>query len=277
MSDIIDVSVNFRPNTKVGVYDYLRIDRSLVKPFDPDGYIAEMDQAGVAMSGLIANVSANGIGGEEHFVRAEELSPFLKKYPDRYFGWVGINPLRKMEMVRYIEYAVKELGFKGVHVYPHWFGVPINDRIYYPIYAKCCELGIPITLQVGTHSMRSGAKCVGRPILLDDVAFDFPDLKLIGLHLGAPWLEEMVMLAKAYEHVYIIADAHPPSTWGKPLLDYIAERDWANKDGSHKVMWGTDWPVQTVAKSLAEVDALGFDPEVKARLIGGNARRILGL
>ncbi|MGP2435480.1 amidohydrolase family protein, partial [Listeria monocytogenes] len=87
---------------------------------------------------------------------------------------------------------------KGVHVYPHWFGVPINDRLYYPIYAKCCELGVPITLQVGTHSMRSGAKCVGRPILLDDVAFDFPDLKLIGLHLGAPWLEEMVMLAKAY-------------------------------------------------------------------------------
>jgi predicted TIM-barrel fold metal-dependent hydrolase len=229
------------------------------------------------MSGLISNVSANGVGGEKHFVHADEVAPWLRKYPDRFFGWVGVDPTGKMETVRYIEYAVKTLGFKGVHVYPHWFGVPINDRTYYPIYAKCCELGVPITLQVGVHSMRSGARNVGRPIYLDDIAFDFPELKLIGLHLGYPWQDEMVMLAKAHEHVYIIADAHPPRFWGKPLVDYIARRDWANADGSKKVMWGTDWPVQTAAKSLADLEGLGFSEEAKADLVFGNAKRILGL
>jgi predicted TIM-barrel fold metal-dependent hydrolase len=236
-----------------------------------------MDRLGISMAGLVANVAANGIGGEELVTHVDEVAPVIKAHPDRFFGWVGINPLKGMETLRYIEYGIKDLGFKGVHVYPHWFGAPVNDRIYYPIYAKCAELGVPITLQVGTNTPRSGARCVGRPILLDDVAFHFPELKLIGLHIGVPWTHEMTMLARNYENVFIIADAHPPREWEKPLLDYITEKEHSNKDGSHKVMWGTDWPIQMQEQSLKEVDELGFPPEIRDRLLGENAIRILGL
>jgi len=277
MAKIIDVSVNFRPHTEVKFYDYMGIRRDAAHPLDPKAYISEMDRLGVAKAGLVANVSANGIGGEVLMTHVDEVAPVVKAHPDRFFGWVGINPLKGMETLRYIDYGIKTLGFKGVHVYPHWFGVPVDDRIYYPIYAKCCELGVPIALQVGTNTPRSGAKCVARPILLDDVAFHFPELKLVGLHIGWPWTHEMTMLARNYENVYIIADAHPPREWEKPLLDYITQKEWINKDGSYKVMWGTDWPVQMLEPSLKEVDELNFPPEIKDRLLGENAIRIMGL
>jgi predicted TIM-barrel fold metal-dependent hydrolase len=277
MGRIIDISANFKPHTQLKLYDVLGIDKASARALDPEACIAEMDKNGVAMTGVIANVVQNGVRGELLATHVDEVYPVLQKYPDRFFGWCGINPLGGMETLRYIEYAVKSLGFKGVHVYPHWFGVPINDRTYWPIYAKCCELGVPITLQVGRQSPRSGAKLCAPPVWLEDVAFDFPELTLIGLHIGVPMDYEMTSAAIGYENIYIIADAHPPSTWSKNFVDFIAQRGFLNIDGMKKVMWGTDWPVQTITQSLKEVRELDLPAEALDGLLGENAIRILGL
>jgi predicted TIM-barrel fold metal-dependent hydrolase len=277
MPPIIDVSVNFKPHTQLKLYDVLGIDRATARGVDPDAYIAEMDRNGVAMAGLVANVVQNGVGGELLATHVDEVYPVLQKHPDRFFGWVGINPLGGRETLRYIEYAVKELGFIGVHIYPHWFGVPINDRTYWPIYSKCCELDIPVTIQVGRQSPRSGARLCARPILLDEVAFDFPELTIIGLHIGVPWDAEMTSVVWSYENVYIMADAHPPRSWSRHLLDFIAQRDWGNRDGMDRVMWGTDWPVQNLTQSIAEVRVLDIPEEAKTKILGTNAIRILKL
>ena len=277
MGKIVDVSVNFRPSVELGLYDYLNIPRETAKKFNPEEFIPWMERAGIDMVGLVAGAVTKGIGGEALFTHVDEVARVIKAHPKKFFGWVGINPLQGMKTIRYIDYGIRELGFKGVHVYPHWYGYPVNDRIYYPIYSKCAELGVPIALQVGTNTPRSGSKCCGRPILLDDVAYHFPELKLIGLHIGWPWTHEMTMLARNYENVFIIADAHPPREWEQPLLDYITEKEWLNKDGSRKVMWGTDWPMQKFEQSLKEVDDLELPPEIKDRLIGENAIRIFSL
>lgn len=277
MATVVDVSVNLRGHTSLPLYDYLKIPKDRGRTWQADELVAAMDDAGVDKAGLIASVAAAGVGGPIDPIHVDEVKAVIDKAPDRLFGWAGINPLTTMETLAYIQYAVKDLGFKGVHVYPHWWGVPINDRLYYPIYAKCAELGVPITLQVGSQSPRSHAKFVGRPILLDDVAFDFPELKLCGLHIGTPFAYEMVMLAKNYENVFIIADAHPPSAWEPALLDYIQQKTWSNKDGSQKVMWGTDHPIQTFKKSLQEVRDLGLEQTVHDNLVGENAIRILNL
>lgn len=276
MARIIDVSANFKPHTQLKLYDVLGIDKKTAKGIDPEGYIAEMDRNGVAMTGIIANVVQNGVRGELLATHMDEVLPTLEKYPDRFFGWCGIDPLGGMETLRYIERAAK-LGFKGIHVYPHWFGVPINDRTYWPIYAKCCELGLPITLQVGRQSPRSGGKLCARPQWIEEAAFDFPELTLIGLHIGVPMDYEMTSAAIGHENVYIIADAHPPSTWSKHFVDYIAQRDFANRDGMQKVMWGTDWPVQNLTKSLEEARQLDIPQEAMDGLLGENAIRILKL
>ena len=205
------------------------------------------------------------------------VAPLLDSHPDRFFGWVGINPLKGMETIRYIRYGVETLGFAGVHVYPHWFGLDINHRGYYPIYSVCAELGVPIAMQIGSQSMRSRAKLVALPTMVDDVAFDFPELTLVAIHNGWPYERETVMLAKNFENVFIVADGHPPHTWPADIIDYITEAQWWNRYGSEKVMWGTDWPVQRMKESLEEVRALGLSEEVYGKLVGGNAARILGL
>ena len=277
MTRIVDISVNLRGHTSLPLYDYLQIPKERGRTWKADELVEAMDGAGVDMAGMIASVTADGVGGEIDPIHVDEVKAVIDEHPDRLFGWAGINPLPTMETLAYIDYAVRDLGFKGVHVYPHWWGVPINDRKYYPIYAKCAELGVPITLQVGSQSPRSHAKFVARPILLDDVAFDFPELKIIGLHIGTPFAHEMTMLCKNYENVYIIADGHPPRQWEPVLVDYIKQATWSNKDGGQKVMWGTDHPIQTFKTSLAEIDELGFDEVTRANLIGENAIRIMNL
>lgn len=277
MGRVVDISVNLRGHTSLPLYDYLQIPKERGRTWKGDELVAAMDEAGVDLAGMIASVTAAGVGGEIDPIHVDEVKAVIDEHPDRLFGWAGINPLTTMDTLAYIDYAVRDLGFKGVHVYPHWWGVPINDRKYYPIYAKCAELGVPITLQVGSQSPRSHAKFVARPILLDDVAFDFPELKIVGLHIGTPFAHEMTMLCKNYENVYIIADGHPPRQWEPVLLDYIKQVTWSNKDGGQKVMWGTDHPIQTFKDSLAEIDALGFDEVTRANLIGENAIRIMNL
>lgn len=274
---IVDCSVNFRGHPNLGLYDYLQIPRRDPRPWRVDELVSALDDNGIGRAGLIASIVANGVGGELDPIHADEIQPLIEAAPDRLFGWVGINPLTTMESVRYIDYAVRELGFKAVHVYPHWFGVPINDRLYYPIYAKCAELGVPIGLQVGTQSPRSGAKLCAQPVLLDDVAFDFPELKILGLHLGHPFVTEMLMLCKNHENVYVVADAHPPQFWGGEVLDYINQTYWSNKDGAQKVIWGTDYPVQSFAESLRQLRELDLPNETFDLVAGGNAAKVFAL
>ncbi|MGE5617317.1 MAG: amidohydrolase family protein [Candidatus Woesearchaeota archaeon] len=278
MAPVVDVSCNLRGHTSLPFYSRIpEAQRRGAAPWTSAALIREMDAAGIDRVGLIASVAAHGVGGAEDPIHVDEVHAVVSERPDRLFGWVGINPLKKMETLRYIEYGVRELGFKGVHCYPHWWGVPVNDRLYWPIYAKCCELGVPLALQVGSQTWRAGARLCARPSWLDDVAFDFPELKLLGLHIGSPWVDEMIMLCRNYENVFIIADAHRPSTWEPQLLEFLQGHGRRSLDGIEKVMWGTDWPIQTFQESLAEVDALGLEPAARENLLGGNAIRVLGL
>lgn len=278
MSRIVDVSCNLRGHTDLPFYDRVPSAKSRGEiPWRIDTLLPAMDEAGIDVAGLIASVAARGVGGREDPIHADQVHEVVRQAPDRLFGWVGINPTKGMETLRYIDYAVSQLGFKGVHCYPHWFGVPVNDRTYYPIYSKCAELGIPIALQVGSQTFRAGARLCARPAWLDDVAFHFPELKLIGIHVGSPWVDEMIMLCRNYENVFIMADAHPPSTWEPSLIDYMSGRGRHNLDGIEKVMWGTDWPMQTFRESLREIDDLDISSDVRTHLLGGNAGRVLGL
>ena len=121
-----------------------------------------------------------------------------------------------MQGLRDLEYAVKELGFVGAHLYPHWFGLAPDHAKYYPYYAKCCELDVPIMMQVGHNLIYSRDRrlpSVGRPICLDQVAIDFPELKLLGIHIGIPWTDEMISMAWKHENVFIGVDAYAPKHW----------------------------------------------------------------
>jgi predicted TIM-barrel fold metal-dependent hydrolase len=112
---------------------------------------------------------------------------------------------------------------------------------------------------------------VGRPIALDPVAIDFPDLKLLGIHIGVPWTDEMISMAWKHENVYIGGDAYAPKYWPESLVHYI------NTYGSHKVLFGTDWPVIDPERAMREIDELNFRPEAKRNMLRENALRVFRL
>ncbi len=198
----------------------------------------------------------------------------VRRYPDRFSGLAGLDPTEGMAGVRALERAVREDGFIGAHFYPHWFELPPDHAKWYPFYAKCCELDIPVQLQVGqslVYDPRYPRRSVGRPICLDAVACDFPELKIIGIHIGIPWTDEMIAMAWKHRNVFIAADAHSPKYWPQSFVRYI------DSYGQDKVMFGTDFPVLGFERTRAEVEALGLRPGPLRKFLRENALRVYGL
>lgn len=239
-----------------------------------EDYLGRMDRAGIERSLLIA-VRAGDINVKGGFeIPYERVAEVCRQHPDRFSGLAGIDPFRGMQGVRDLERAVKELGFVGAHLYPHWCGLPPDHAKYYPFYTKCAELGVPIMMQVGhnlVYSRERRLPSVGRPICLDQVAIDFPELKLIGIHIGIPWTDEMISMCWKHENVYTAGDAYAPRYWPPSFVHY------ANTFGKEKVLFGTDWPVIDPERAMREVDELGLRPESKRLLLRDNALRVFGL
>lgn len=239
-----------------------------------EDYLQKMDRAGIERSLLIA-VRAGDINKQGGFeIPYADVAAVCREHPDRFSGLAGIDCHRGMQGLYDLEEAVKEYGFVGAHLYPHWCELPPDHAKYYPYYAKCCELDIPIMMQVGHNLVYSRTRrlpSVARPILLDQVAIDFPDLKLIGIHIGIPWTEEMISMCWKHENVYTAGDAYAPKYWPKEYVHY------ANSYGRHKVMFGTDWPVIDPERAVREIDELGFRDEAKQLLMRDNALRVFGL
>ena len=236
----------------------------------PD-YLAKMDRAGIERSLLIAVRCGDLRVRGSHEVAYETVAEICAKYPDRFSGLAGIDTTRGMQQLRDLEVAVKKYGFVGAHWYPHWFAIPPDAPQIYPVYAKCCELDIPIMMQVGQNLVYSRDRrlpTVAKPILLDQVAIDFPELPVIGIHIGVPWTDEMIAMCWKHENIYTAGDAYAPKHWPKQYVHY------ANSYGKHKVLFGTDWPVIDPERAVKEVAELNFRPDAHKLLMRDNALRI---
>ncbi len=237
-------------------------------------HLAQMDSAGIERALLFApKVGRKGLPGSFH-LPYELVARAVEKYPGRFSGMAGIDPYEGMNGVRALEDAVRNMGFIGAHVYPHWYDLPPDHARYYPFYAKCCELGVPIQMQVGqsmVYSKEAPMRSVGRPILLDGIACDFPELKLIGIHVGIPWTDEMIAMAWKHENVFIGSDAHSPKYWPESFVKYI------NSYGQDKVLFGTDFPVLGFRRTMDEVLGLNLRPEPLRKFLRDNALKVYGL
>jgi predicted TIM-barrel fold metal-dependent hydrolase len=283
MPGAIDVVVNLhtpeltkiRPQWYREFYgEKIGVDREALHGLTTEQYLERLDRAGIDIAFFIA-AKSGPIGHPANWhVPEEAVYQMVQSHPDRFRGLAGIDPTEGMEGVRKLERAIRELGFIGAHLYPHWFEMAPDHRKYYPFYAKCVELDIPIQMQVG-HCLRYTAQrplpSVGRPILLDTLACDFPELKLIGIHTGWPWVEEMISVAWKHPNVYIGTDAYAPRYWKPEFIHFI------NSWGQDKVLFGTDFPVIDFERATREIDGLGLRPESKEKLLWRNAARLYGL
>jgi predicted TIM-barrel fold metal-dependent hydrolase len=231
-------------------------------------HLEMMDEALVDHALLIAVRAGDPLRKGSFEIPYQQIADYVAAHPTRFSGLAGVDPTRGMAQLRDLEFAVKELGFVGAHSYPHWFALPPDAAQWYPIYAKCCELNIPIMMQVGQNLIYQKdvrLPSVARPILLDRIAIDFPELKLIGIHVGTPWADEMIAMAWKHANVFIGIDAYAPRHLPQSLIHYM------NSYGSHKVLFGTDWPVIDPRRGRAEVEAFGLREESFARVMRDNA------
>ncbi len=262
----------YRPKNRKAFYQgKMKVDDETMRGVSLTEMLGRMDSAGIEFAFLIA--SKNGPLGHPscYHLPYELVERAVKEHPDRFCGLAGIDPTEGMQGVRELERAVKDMGFVGAHSYPHWFEIPPNHARYYPFYAKCVELDIPIQLQVGQSMIYAPdfpRRSVGRPITLDDVACDFPELKLIGIHVGIPWADEMIAMAWKHKNVYIGSDAHSPKYWPQSFVHYIKSY------GQDKVLFGTDFPVLGFERARQEVEALGIPDHARRKFLRDNARRL---
>ena len=269
--EIIDVWMQ-HPTMKFGnhqMFDSLRRwtgQEKLTAELPLELTISLMDQARVSKSLICAWWSPTG-----PLISNDEVAAYVKQYPGRLVGVASANLYRPMEAVRELRRCVKELGFKALRIVQWLWNLPPTDRRYYPLYAECIELGIPFCCQVG----HTGPLCPsepGRPIpYIDEVAIDFPELKIIGGHIGYPWTTEMIAVATKHENVYIDTSAYVAKRFPAELVTYM------QKHGRKKVMFGTNYPMVTPAMCLKDLDALQLTEEVKKLFLYENAQRVFGL
>ena len=252
----------------------MNAENALMAGLSLEEIIEKMEEAGIEKAFLIAARAGRvGLPGCYHMPYSV-VADACAKYPERFYGLAGIDPFEGMDGVRAFEDAIKNMGFVGAHLYPHWYELAPDHAKYYPFYAKCCELNVPIQMQVGqsmVYSQEYRTKSVGQPIALDAVACDFPELKLIGIHVGIPWHDEMISMAWKHENIFIGCDAHRPKYWPKSFIHYL------NSYGQDKIIFGTDFPVLEFKKTIDDIDALGLKSEVRKKLLRDNVIRVYGL
>ncbi|QGN55825.1 amidohydrolase family protein [Novosphingobium sp. Gsoil 351] len=250
--------------------DQVRMPAAMRGGIDCDAYVRLMDEAGVEHSLLIAVRAGDRRWRGSFEIPYDTVARWCDRHPTRFSGLAGADPTRGMAQLRDLEHAAA-LGFVGVHAYPHWFSLPPDAAQWYPIYAKCCELELPFMLQVGQNLIyREDVRLpsVARPILLDRVAIDFPELTLIGIHVGTPWAEEMIAMAWKHARMFIGIDAYAPKHLPAALIHYM------DTYGSEKVLFGTDWPVIDPRRAVAEMAAHRLRPASHAAVMRGNALRV---
>jgi len=228
--------------------------------------IGALDAAGVDRALVCAWYGPQGA-----LISNEEVAELVRAHPDRLTGIASVDLRRPKQAVDQLRHAVEVHGFKGLRMLPWLWQLPPDHRLYYPLYVACIDLGVPFCLQVGHAGPRMPSE-PGRPFpYLDQVAYDFPELSIVGGHIGYPWTEEMIALATKYPNVHIDTSAYKPSRYPESLVRYM------RRHGREKVLFGSNFPMIQPAACLAQVDSLGLDDEARALFLGGNAARVFGL
>jgi predicted TIM-barrel fold metal-dependent hydrolase len=231
-----------------------------------DMTVAAMDAAGVVKGVLCAWEGPQGT-----LISNDHVSLMVSQKPDRFIGLASVDIRRPMAAVKELRRAVNELGLRGLRLLPWLWELPPDDRRYYPLYAACVELDIPFCLQVG-HAGPLRPSEPGRPIpYLDHVALDFPELKIVGGHIGYPWTQEMIALCTKYENVYLDTSAYKAKRYPPELVA------WMKATGCKKALFGSNHPMIMPADALADLDALGLDEKARARFLYENAAEVFSL
>jgi uncharacterized protein len=140
----------------------------------------------------------------------EEIAGNVSQLPHRLKGMAIFNPFDGPASVKALDRAVEELGFKAVYASPYRWGIKANDPRFYPCYARAVQLDIPVFIYTAMNYRTDFPMDIGRPLFLDRVAIDFPQLRIVASCGGWPWVPELIGVARRHQNVYIDTSSHRP-------------------------------------------------------------------
>jgi hypothetical protein len=203
-------------------------------------------------------------------IENDEVARMVAAHPDRFAGVAAVDLRDPVAAVTQLRRLV-DVGMVALRIVPWLWDLPPDDRRYYPLYATCVELGIPFCTQIGhTGPLRPSEP--GRPIpYLDNILLEFPDLVVVGGHVGFPWVNEALSLAMKYQNFHIDTSAYAVHRLPAELIEYL------RGPGRSRVLFGTNWPMLSAGRCLEHLDELGLDEEATELFLGGNATQVFSL
>jgi predicted TIM-barrel fold metal-dependent hydrolase len=281
---VIDLMLGIPEGSKKSWYGFLRaglMDRESKEDFDfPVEYmfkevpkdvpeeadsikavLDEMDHFGIAKAMVGVNFHRN---------KSVEA---VEQHPDRFFGSFEVNPNQGMEGIRELVRAVEQLGVRSATAFPAGMTpqVPINDKKFFPYYAKCIELDIPICVTTGVPGPRVPMACQ-KTELIDEVCWYFPELKFVMRHGAEPWDELAMKLMLKWPNLYYSTSAFAPKYYPQSIIDY------ANTRGAEKVMYAGYFPMGlSLERIFAELPNVPLKDDVWPKFLRENALRVFKL
>ena len=200
----------------------------------------------------------------------------VQQHPERLTGYCTVNPGTDDDMAAVVEREVTERGIRGVNLQPFAYRLMANDRRFYPLYQKCQELGVPVTIHSSINFSNNRSIEFGRPLYLCEIACDFPELTIVANHGGWPWVAELVGVAWKHSNVYIEIGAVAPKYLGTPGSGWETLLQFGNTLLQNQVLFATD-SIIPFKRAVGELRELPLKPEVTEKWLGGNAAELLRL
>ncbi len=266
--DVVDIWVNLV--TDEGAKEFLGQEQFANIP----GYLGSSSTDGIGVDALLATMDELGVAtgvlcaGMDRTV--EQALAVADAHPGRFLVAAGLtSPERPTRTARRIRKLAEHPAFSMVRIMPLANQVPITDSRHYPAFSVCEELGIPMGINVGIPGPRVRSR-VQHPELLEDVLIDFPDLVVIGAHMGHPYEELLMNYMRKWPNLYLSCTAYAPRYMDRNLLTFMNTAAYRGR-----VLWGSDEPWFPMRRSLAEARELPLDDEAMELFLGGTARRLL--
>ncbi len=268
ISEFMDVAIG---KYRQAAEAYFRREVKLRDVEEIAAYYAEQDIIGV----LLAWDAETATGMKP--LKNDTVAAIVHRYPQQFVGFASVDPHKGDGAVREIERAVKELGLAGAKFHPGVQAFYPNDPQFRALFEKIAELGIPALFHTGTNGLGAGMPGGAgikldytRPIYLDSLAADFPDLTIIGAHPSWPWEQEMIAILQHKPNVYNDLSGWSPRYIPPALLKEAAGRL------NHTFLFGSDYPFIPPDRWLADFDALqGWSAEARANVLWRNGQKLL--
>ena len=229
------------------------------------------------MAAVVFTVDASTATGHPS-ISSEEIAAQAAEHSDVLIPFGSVDPRRGAAAVAHARSLVADHGVKGFKFHPSLQGFAPNDPAFYPLWEQIESLGVPALFHTGQTGIGAGLPGgrgiklrLSDPMLVDDVAADFPGLTVILAHPSVPWAGSSISIATHKANVYVDLSGWSPKYFPADLVRA------ANSYLQDKVLFGTDYPLLTPERWLKDFDALEFKPAAKAKILKANAVKVLGL